>query len=56
MMKRVLDELRRESRRKMWQKFDFEGFVSKGFVPPVQAVNANLYCEVLRRLRSKYPP
>jgi hypothetical protein len=51
----VLDDLRPETRPKMWQKFDIEGIVHKEFVPPGQTVNGKFYCEILRRLRSKHP-
>jgi hypothetical protein len=55
MMKSVLDDFRPEPRPKMWQKFDIESIVHKNVVPPGQTVNGKLYCEVLRRLKSKYP-
>ena len=31
--------------------FDQEGFVHREFVPPGMTVNADFYCDVLRRLR-----
>jgi hypothetical protein len=37
-MKSVLDELRPEPRRKMWQTFDVVGIVHKELVPPGQTV------------------
>jgi len=50
-MKSVLDDLQPEPQ----LKFDTEGIVHKEFVPPGQMVNGNVYCGVLRRLRSKHP-
>jgi hypothetical protein len=50
-MKSVLDDLRREPRPKMWQKFDTESIVHKEFVLPEQTVNGKFYCDVLRRVR-----
>jgi hypothetical protein len=48
MKKNVLDDLRLEPQKKMWQKFDNEGIVHKEFVPSRQTVNGNFYCDVLR--------
>jgi hypothetical protein len=55
MMKSALEDLRQESRLKMWQKFDIEGIVDKEFDPKGQTVNVKFCCEILRRLKSKYP-
>jgi hypothetical protein len=55
MMKSALEDLRQESRLKMWQKIDIEGIVDKEFVPQGQTVNVKFCCEILWRLKSKYP-
>jgi hypothetical protein len=50
MKKSVLNDLRLESRPKMWQNFDTESIVHEEFVPPGQTVNGKFYCDVLRQL------
>jgi len=51
MMKCVLDDLRREPRPRMWQKFDNEGIVHKESVPPGKTVNGKFYCDILGQMR-----
>jgi len=50
-MKSVLDNLQREPRPRMWQKFENKGIVHKEIVPLGKTVYGKFYRDNLRRMR-----